>query len=125
VSQQQKDTTGALNGWHCPECGRVTLVVQVHHGVTPMFLACRYPDCEGTGSSLMYPWERMGTFRRDGDDRLPARVAEQVEWEWYRPTGAALERMNREMRQHVQQGGLDIRPITDAGRRLLAGRTRP
>lgn len=131
------DLTGRINGWRCekspfhpdgPACGRITYAVHVHHGVTPMFLACRAaglePDdpaneCKGQGVSLMYP---------DADP--PAHVVAVVAWEWYRPDAAEMKRLRKKARRgdhqaaglldHVEKGGLDLRPLTDAGREFLA-----
>lgn len=127
MNKQQRDTTGALNAWFDPECGQATFAIQVAHGVTPMFLACRATDgCPGTAASLMYPWERTATYSRTREDgTISPQVAERVRWEWYRPDGQAILELPREAREHVGQGGLLLRPITDRGRELLAGRTRP
>jgi hypothetical protein len=87
-----------------------------------MFLGCRAsPDCQGMAASLMYPWNHQYT----PDDRLPewlARPGVGVTVEWYRS-----ERITQAMRRsgeadHVEAGGLLLRPLTDAGMRLLEAR---
>ena len=138
-----EDLAGRINGWRCqppPEgigarfreaCGKITYAVHVHHGVTPMFLACRasghepdHPDnpCKGTGVSLMYP-----------SDPAPRHVIDAIAWEWYKPDAAELAQMRKRARrrarrgdhsefgavEHVLKGGLLLRPLTDAGRELL------
>lgn len=127
---------GRINGWRCepspvtsearPYCGQITYAIHVHRGVTPMFLACHasghepdHPDnpCSGNGVSLMYP---------DGDP--PPHVIGAVAWEWYMPDAVEIKRLRKRERQgkenpgvvdHVERGGLLLRPLTDAGRALL------
>ena len=101
---------GSINGYQCDKCGRITYVVHVDPGVTPMFLACRasgQPDC-GTGTSLMYPRSTP-----------PRGVVEAVAWEWYRPTMKWARRKGPEMEEHVRKGGLALRALTDSGRAVL------
>lgn len=100
---------GEINGWRCDECGHHTYVVHVDDGVTPMFLACRATaGCKGTGVSLMYP-----------APPVPQHVIDAVAWEWFKPTRRAVRRMEPEMRQHIEMGGLELRRLTDAGREAL------
>ena len=101
---------GRINGWQCDECGQITYAVHVDDGVTPMFLACRasgQPGC-GRGVSLMYP---------DADP--PEHVKASVAWEWFRPSKSQMRKLSPGMRQHVEMGGLDLRPLTGAGRAAL------
>jgi hypothetical protein len=130
------DLTGRINGWLCdgrggrpgiPTCGRITYAINVHHGVTPMFLACRAEgvepneaECKGMGTSLMYP-----------ENDPPAHVLDAVAWEWYKPDAVEMKRLRKRERQgkdnsgtveHVEKGGLLLRPLTDAGRELLVSR---
>jgi hypothetical protein len=111
--EMSEDNQGRINGWACDECGRITYVVHVDSGVTPMFLACRAegvePDeasCKGRGVSLMYP-----------DESPPQHVLDAVKWEWYRPTD--LSPLSPEMRDHIEKGGVALRSLTAAGRALL------
>lgn len=106
---------GDINGWRCDACGEITYCVHVSEGVTPMFLACRaegvdpsQAKCKGRGVSLMYP-------RRPA----PPHVLQAVAWEWFRPTGKAYKKLDAGMREHVDMGGLDLRPLTAAGRNRL------
>lgn len=100
---------GEINGWQCGRCDAVTYAIHVDDGVTPMFLGCRATDgCEGTGASLMYP-----------PPPVPAHVLEAVAWEWFKPTGRYYRRLSSAMKSHVDQGGLDLRPLTDVGRELV------
>jgi hypothetical protein len=119
MSKLPEDTTGQVNGWYCATCGRVTYGIHLHHGVTPMFLGCRAtPDCEGMAASLKYPWNKQFT----SDDRLPAWLAKPgvgVTVEWYRPEQIIQAMRRSGEAEHVERGGLLLRPLTDAGMRLL------
>lgn len=118
---------GEINGWACDKCGEVTYCVHVDDGVTPMFLACRATGavgaCGGTGTSLMYP-----------PPPVPDHALAAVRWEWYKPdppkrrfdtdTGKFFtppDSLTPAERQHVEQGGLLLRELTDAGRAALKG----
>lgn len=120
------DLTGRINAWECkppvyhPDvevCGLHTYCVHVHHGVTPMFLACRAsghePDseentCKGQAVSLTYP-----------ESMPPRHAIESVKWEWYKPEDDEFAQLDDGSRQHVEMGGLLLRPLTDVGREIL------
>lgn len=99
---------GDINGWYCGQCGLHTYVVHVDPGVTPMFLGCCRASggCKGPGISLMYPTAPP-----------PEHVKLSVKHEWYKPGKRA--RLSPEEREHVKKGGLLLRELTDAGRKLL------
>ena len=116
---------GEINGWTCDKCGEITYVIHVADGVTPMFLACRASGdlghCSGMGTSLMYP-----------APPVPPHVLAAVGWEWYLPeppkrrfdidTGKFFtppDTLTPAERQHVEQGGLLLRELTDEGREVL------
>ena len=91
---------GAVNSWKCDECGRLTNAIHVDEGVTPMFLACRAtPGCAGRAVSAGYP-----------SPPVPPHVADNIGWEWYKPTERWARRKGPEMLKHVRSGGLAIRP---------------
>lgn len=97
-----------INGWTCEKCGETTYCVDIHEGVTPMMLACRATTaCNGTARSLFYP--------RDP----PEHVLAAVRWEWYRPSDKQARRMGARLAEHVERGGLVIRPLTALGRESL------
>lgn len=86
------------NIYTCDECFGQIVTLDVDEGVTPMFLRCRAtPKCEGNMSSAMYP------------KRLPIKY--KPTYEWYKPTGKAFKKLNSGMKDHVERGGLDLRPI--------------
>lgn len=105
-------TNRIINGWHCDVCGRATIVVHVDLGVTPMLLRCRAtPGCAGVGRSLGYP-----------PFTPPQAVLDLVELEWALPSVTqmkAWKRAHDPMYDHVLADGLVLRPLTDAGRRVL------
>lgn len=95
---------GEINGYRCDTCGRHTYIVHVD-GQEP-----EANRCKGQGISLMYP-----------PPPIPAHVVAAVRWEWYEPDLEELPRLDPlsgEL-EHVERGGLLLRPLTDAGRRAL------
>lgn len=107
---------GSVNAWQCDECRAYLVAIHVVEGVTPMFLACRAivdagRGCGGRGTSLGYP-----------SPPVPEKFLSAVEWEWTLPSTTERKRWRREnpeMLDHVNRGGLVLRPLSDAGRRLL------
>lgn len=93
---------GRENAYLCSSCHCYTATIDVDDGVTPMFLRCRATiGCRGTAASLMYP---PGARPR----HLPAPA-----WEWYRPSRGA-QGLTPAEREHVEQGGLLLRPRSAA-----------
>ena len=92
---------GSENVYTCPECGGLTVTVDIDVGVTPFLLGCRASgregDCGGLAESAFYP-----------AGKRPSHIPEPV-WEWYRPTDAEVEKMSPAMQEHIHAGGLDIR----------------
>lgn len=90
------------NAYHCGTCGRNTVTIDVHPGVTPIFTTCRATSgCTGQATSSGYP-----TAPRP--DNLPAPA-----WEWYRPGCMEYAHLNRDRRDHVDKGGLLLRRRSD------------
>ena len=89
---------GYKNIYTCPKCGGQTVTIDVDEGVTPFMLRCRATgqegDCDGMAQSCMY--------------RVPADSPEP-QWEWFKPCGSEYRKLSRQMRDHVDKGGLDIR----------------
>lgn len=94
------------NGYICAKCRKPTMTVDVDEGVTPMFLGCRATEgCDGMAQSMMYP-------KGERPKHLPAPA-----FEWYKPTRKEVEATEAEYPgsiQHWEQGGLFLRPRTDA-----------
>lgn len=97
---------GRRNVYRCGECGGTIVTVDRDAGVTPSSLACRAKgdprdpasDCRGTMFSGFYP------------DPFPEGLPEPA-WEWYAPGPAEARRLDEESRDHVERGGLLLRPI--------------
>ena len=91
---------GYKNVYICRQCGGKTITIDVDEGVTPFMIGCRATgregDCDGIAESSFY--------------RVSANTPE-ADWEWFRPTGSEYRKLSREMREHVDKGGLDIRKI--------------
>lgn len=88
----------AINQYVCEGCGYVTTTVNRAEGTTPFLILCpRRPKCRGMARSRFY------------------RVAPGVvpSYEWYRPEGEPLAKLNLSTREHVELGGLLLRPIAD------------
>lgn len=100
---------GRINGWICDKCHEVTYAIHLDEGVTPFYLGCRVTDgCKGLAESLFYP-----------DSRPPPHVIAEVKWEWYEPNNVRYQTLNENEKDHVDKGGLLIRELTEAGRKLL------
>lgn len=94
---------GRKNIYTCRTCGGKTITVDVDDGVTPFMLGCRASgnegDCKGMAESSFY--------------RVPTDTPDAA-WEWFKPTGSEYRKLSREMREHVDKGGLDLRKIRPA-----------
>jgi hypothetical protein len=90
-----------INGYRCtkPKCGHITLTVDVDEGVTPFMIGCT--KCKADAHSMFYPQKG-----------LPPPMS-AVTHEWFKPDDAALKRLDPGTRQHVQMGGLIMRPRTN------------
>jgi len=85
-----------VNCYHCDNCGYVTKTIDIHYGVTPMFIQC--DCCKKSAKSMFY------------NDTRPN---QKPEFEWFVPT---LEEMykhkrNPAMIDHIFRGGLDMRRV--------------
>lgn len=121
-----------VNVYSC-EFGCIMVTVDVDEGVTPFLIGCRVrsrPDrplnpkltkpngeCAGIAQSSFYP-----------DGPLPKRFGEP-QWEWFAPTENDIDaevvrclsvwadqnpaHLKLEIRQHMRQGGLLLRPRTN------------
>lgn len=89
---------GKKNIYLCDGCGHGVITVDVDHGTTPFMTNCQQTGCTGMMQSMMYacPQEIL--------ERLPAAM------EWYRPTAAALDGKSAHVKEHVERGGLLLRP---------------
>jgi hypothetical protein len=107
-----------LNAYWCDDCRHYIVTRDVHKGVTPMFLACRFlgdprdpaNTCKGTMRSMMYP--PLESWPEHPDLGGPS-------WEWFKPTVRQVRRMRRRGDlagvEHVEKGGLLLRPVGGEG----------
>lgn len=112
---------GARNAYMCKKCHGFVVTVHVDPGVTPMFLACRVNGepaarvedvvCDGQMVSGMYrPFsEELG----------------EPTYEWYAPDKREYSRLPFRMRDHVDLGGLLLRPILTESESETADASRP
>lgn len=111
-----------INAYVCDDCRAVTVTVDRHEGVTPMFLACRAlgePNspgnpCKGRGVSSMYELRMLRHRLAElGVAELPDEWPAPT-WEWYKPSATAVKRMLRDepaTAEHCRKGGLMLRRI--------------
>lgn len=85
-----------INQYTCRICGKYIVTIDRDEGTTPMMLNCRATnDCDGTMFSGMY--------------RIMPGL--KPNYEWYKPEN--LDGFDRDMREHIEMGGLVIRKIED------------
>jgi hypothetical protein len=79
----------------------IIITIDVHSGVTPMFLGCKFDHCEAEMISASYP--------NNGRGPVPEHLREKPLWLWHRPNEHEFRGMPPEVRGHVMQGGLVLR----------------
>ena len=93
------------NIYDCQQCGGETVTRHAdgaEDGVTPMMIRCRAnADCSGVAYSRFY--------------KVSPEELQRAEWEWFKPTGRAYRKLSSEMREHVDLGGLSLRPVSQGG----------
>lgn len=99
-SRQAQERVGRENCYVCDKCLEHIVTVDRDPGVTPMFLSCRATEgCDGQMVSSMYP----------DPSKKPASIGPAT-WEWYRPD--FTQHYDREMKDHINRGGLILRRIS-------------
>jgi hypothetical protein len=99
INSDKVPTPPALNAYQCERRkGHIIVTVDMHPGVTPMFMRCKYEHCPGTAKSMMYPWAPM-----------PDKLKRAPFWIWYRPSTVEFETLNMLVRDHISNGGLLLR----------------
>lgn len=105
---------GRENVYECRACGRHLVTIDRDEGTTPMFMRC-LPERTPGGCGEMMASHGYPTPPR------PAHIAAPTH-EWYKPTDEELLAECRGdpthapwIRDHVQRGGLLIRPIRTPG----------
>lgn len=99
------------NAYYCNECRGYIVTIDLDEGVTPMFLACRVAGeaghanpCQGTMQSMMYPqppWPET--------DGYGTPIPTEPTWEWYSPDRNEYRRLDMQVKEHVDLGGLLLR----------------
>ena len=92
IDRTYGEVAGEENAYVCNSCGVTTGTIIIDTGVTPMFIPC--PSC---GKTAVSQW---------------GMVKHTVSHEWYRPSleWCLKKRRNRELLEHIFQGGLVLRP---------------
>lgn len=89
-----------INVYVCPACHGAMVTKDVDEGVTPFMLRCRVtPGCKEFARSCFY---NPGNF--------PAGLDLTPRWEWYKPSPEETRAMDAPMREHIDKGGLALRP---------------
>jgi len=92
---------GKKNIYTCPK-GHKTVTTDVDDGVTPMMLRCRQRDDDGKHNCTEMASSQFCRL-------TPAEQTLPAEYEWFRP--ASFKGYSREMKEHLEQGGLELRKI--------------
>jgi len=91
---------GKKNRYSCIACKNKTITIDVDEGVTPFMIECFTDGCDKFATSAMYMCPQD----------LPATH------EWYAPDRKERRRLRGGEKEHVEQGGLLLRPITKRGK---------
>lgn len=90
------------NSYQCTTCRGIVFTEDAAVGVTPFMMGCRASDgCTGTMESAFY--------------NLPEQAAlVRPHYVWRKPTREEYDKMNRPMKMHIDQGGLELYPLGPA-----------
>ena len=84
-----------INKYTCEDCGGHVFTIDTDEGVTPFMIRCRATiGCNGMMQSSFYRCE-PGT----------------PTYEWRKPTPQEYRKFNSAMKDHCDQGGLNLYPI--------------
>jgi hypothetical protein len=97
------ETKNKINIYTCDTCGGEIVTINRNDGVTPAFVACHAQGnmdedarpCDGTMGSAWYRCDQN----------------QKPNFEWYRPTGKEIKKLDAATREHVKLGGLVLRKI--------------
>ena len=86
------------NAYSCLSCGKTIITEDQDEGVTPFMVSCRVtPRCAGMMQSHFYRGPEVESGR-------------PVAFIWRKPTKREYKRSSPAMRQHFDDGGLNIYP---------------
>jgi len=114
------EAKGKKNGYTCRGCGWRIVTVNRADGVTPFLLGCQndIPSDEDRAKAIAAGGVRSssgcGAFMESAFYRVPQHL--EPSHEWYAPDKAERKRMRRRndpSLEHVEQGGLLLRRISD------------
>ncbi len=94
-----------VNIWECRDCKKLLVCIDLHVGVTPFMMDCDPARTKDGCGGPMY-----SRFYNVGDPTLTRLWAGRATHEWFVPEESQRRRLDRNMLEHVLQGGLDIRP---------------
>ena len=80
------------NIYTCGKCGKHVVTINIHEGITPAFIKCRF-NCIGRMDS---------SFHRVNQDIKPDYI-------WYKPLTEEYNALPSFMKSHVDDGGLLIK----------------
>jgi hypothetical protein len=99
INSDKVPTPPALNAYQCERRkGHIIVTIDIHPGVTPAFMGCKYPHCPGMSRSMFYPAAPM-----------PDKLKLAPIWVWYRPSSVEFDKESAASKHHILQGGLEIR----------------
>lgn len=99
MNEKEATKPMGLNIYTCRKCRGHIVTRHVDDGVTPFTLGCRVTDgCSGWMYSSMY---------RVYDQTMRA------SHEWYKPADEEYRKLSVSIRQHVDKGGVLLRPSTE------------
>lgn len=108
-SAQEEGFRGKKNRYRCEACHKSIITIDRDEGVTPFMLPCMVTaGCVGPMTSRFYVVE----------DVWP-----EPSYEWRKPTKKEYKRSSPAMKQHFDQGGLDIHAIHNSPARETGTRT--
>lgn len=101
---QSRPQPPSFNAYICKRRkDHIIITIDIHSGVTPMFLRCRADGdhCQSESISAGYP--------HNGRGPVPGHLRDKPLFIWYRPNEEEFRKEPPEVRGHVMQGGLIIR----------------
>lgn len=96
-----------FNIYDC-ENGHEVVTLNIHEGVTPMFMNC--PKCKKLGHHKVKCTSRWFDVPQD--------FSLQPDIEWFKPTREQIKKLDPVSRDHVKKGGLMDRPAYKTGHAL-------
>jgi hypothetical protein len=103
IPEQSTAFVGKVNTYTCP-IGHVVVTVDRDAGVTPSGMLCRHVEGRGFPVVLV----RCDLRATSGWYRVPPGL--EPTYEWYRPSDEERRTLNPAMGEHVDMGGLLLRP---------------